>query len=92
MLSFKEYLEITGYESGHLELDESRMGKSNWVKSVAIGLQVRIRNQLKAIKSAKTVDEKLDRMGDLMLSVSYLSTLSIATDLGDKSIMKGKKR
>ncbi|GAB6054653.1 hypothetical protein JCM17960_34730 [Magnetospira thiophila] len=92
MLSFKEYLDITGYEPSELELDESRMGKSNWVKSVALGLQVRIRNQSKAIKSAKTVDEKLDRMGELMLSVSYLSTLSIATDLGDKTIMKGKMR
>ena len=90
MLTFSEFRQIA--DSDLEELDESKLGKSNWVKSTAMVLQGRILSQVSRVKSAKATDDKLDQMADLMKAHSYLSTLAIATDLNDKSILKGRRK
>ena len=92
MLTFSEFQKFTDHELDEAVLDEAKLTRSSWAKSAAIILQARILNQVSRVKSAKSTDEKLDRLAEAMKTHSYLSTLAIATDLNDKSILKGKRK
>lgn len=91
MLSFKEYIEVTGYEPDVTDINESRYGRKGWVRGVGITLQLRINHLSNKVKSTNDTNEKLDRLSDLIRTHSYLSTLSISSDLNDKSLLKGRK-
>lgn len=97
MKSFKNFLTETGYtpkseeiEIG-LELDqltEANLSKKTWVKTVALLLASRAKNQRTKVITAETTEDKLNALADLQLTAARLSTLNIATDLQDPSILK----
>jgi hypothetical protein len=86
MLTLTEWMELTGNE---IDLDES-LGRKGWVKGVALVLTARALSHRNAVKSATDTNAKLDALADLITTNSYLSTLSIATELNDRSLLRGK--
>ena len=77
-------------DAGNEVLDETTYGKSRWVKTAAIGLQIRVNTLSNAVKSSKDIGQKLDLMADLIRANAYISTLSIATNVNDRSLLKMK--
>ena len=88
MLSLKEWMEITENE---IQIDEVQLGRKGWVKTIGIGIQLRINSLSKKVKSSNDTNQKLDRLSDLIRTVSFLSTLNISSDLNDRSLLKGKR-
>ena len=89
MLTFAEWTEMTCESTNHL--DEA-VGRKGWVKVAAGALTVRASGQRSKVKSASGTNAKIDALADLMLTTAHLQTLSIATDLNDRSILrKGRK-
>jgi|TARA_Y100000031_G_scaffold13059_1_gene13890 hypothetical protein len=83
-----EWMEATGNQ---LDLDES-VGRKGWVKFAALGLAARAHQHRNRVKGATDTNTKLDALSDLVTTIAHLTTLSIATDLNDRSLLKGKKR
>ncbi|MBL6935025.1 MAG: hypothetical protein ISR48_06385 [Alphaproteobacteria bacterium] len=73
------------------DLDESA-GRSNWVKVAAVGLQAKINSIGNQITSTNDVAKKIDLLSSQIKWAAGLSTLSIATDLQDRTIMKGLRK
>jgi hypothetical protein len=84
MKSFQEHLDDPE------DLDES-LGRKGWVKGAALVLTARALSHRNAVKNAADTNAKLDALADLITTNSYLSTLSIATDLNDRSLLRGKR-
>ena len=87
-MSFAEWKSLQENESDTLE---ERMGRNNWVKAVAGGLQVKVHTMGNLIKSTKDIGKKIDLLSTQMKWVASLATLAIATDIKDKSILKWTK-
>tara|TARA_B100000315_G_C14567351_1_gene583652 strand:+ start:11 stop:277 length:267 start_codon:yes stop_codon:yes gene_type:complete len=88
MLSFSDWFEMTGER---MDLDEA-IARRGWVKIAAGALTARAHAQRSRVKTTSGTDAKIDALADLMLTTVHLQTLSIATDLNDRSILrKGKK-
>jgi hypothetical protein len=90
ILTFKEFTGSRHRDGAHLH--EARVGRSNWVKAMAVGLQFKINSISDLIKMTSDPDKKLDLVTDQIRLSSALSALGIATDLNDKSIFKMKVR
>ena len=73
------------------DLDEAA-GRPNWVKITAIGLQGKVNAIGNQIQSTSDVAKKIDLLSTQLKWVAGLSTLSIATDLQDRTIMKGLRK
>ncbi len=89
MMSFTEFNNLM--ENDFSALDE-RVGRSNWVKAVAVGLQTRVNAIGNQITSTSEVSKKIDLLSSQLKWVAGLATLSVATDIRDKSIMKGIRK
>jgi hypothetical protein len=72
-------------------LDESKMGRNGWIKIAAVGLATRAHAHRNRVKSATDTNKKLDALADLMTTNAHLTTLGIATDLNDRTLLKGTK-
>ena len=88
MLTLTEWMELTGNE---IQLDES-LSRKGWVKGAAVLLTSRAHAHRNRVKNATNTNAKLDALADLMTTVAHLNTLSIATDLNDKTLLKGTRR
>jgi hypothetical protein len=88
MLTFSDWIDMTDEQ---INLDEA-VGRKGWVKVAAVALTTRAHGQRTNVKSASGTSAKIDALADLMLTTAHLQTLSIATDLNDRTILrKGKK-
>ena len=88
MLTLTEWMELTGNE---IQLDES-IARKGWVKGAALLLTTRAHAHRNRVKNATDTNTKLDALSDLMTTNAHLITLSIATDLNDRTLMKGNRR
>lgn len=76
MISFKDYLLI---EQG---------AYPPWVKGTVILLTLKIRNLESQIKNEQDITKKVDLLSTQLKFTSYLSSLGIAVDTKDKTIVK----
>ena len=76
MISFKEYLliEVNQYPS--------------WVKTTVLLLTLKIKNLENQIKNEKDVVKKINLLTTQLKLNSYLSSLGIAVDTKDKTLVK----
>lgn len=76
MISFKEYLltEVNQYPT--------------WVKTTVLLLTLKIKNLENQIKNEKDVVEKINLLTTQLKLNSYLSSLGIAVDTKDKTLVK----
>ena len=88
MLTLTEWMEVTDNE---IQLDES-LSRKGWVKGAAVFLTTRAHAHRNKVKNATNTNAKLDALADLMTTIAHLNTLSIATDLNDKTLLKGTRR
>ena len=88
MLTLNDWMEITDNE---IQLDES-FGRKGWVKGVALVLTARAHSHRNRVKNNADITTKLDALADLMTTNAHLTTLSIATDINDKTLLKGNRR
>ena len=88
MLTFQEWSEATGNE---IQLDEA-IARKGWVKVVAVTLTARAQSHRNRVRNASDTNAKLDALADLVTTTAYLQTLSIATDLDDRTLLKGTNR
>ena len=88
MLTLTEWMEVTDNE---IQLDES-LSRKGWVKGAAVLLTTRAHAHRNRVKNATNTNAKLDALADLMTTNAHLTTLSIATDLNDRTLLKGTRR
>jgi hypothetical protein len=89
MLTLNEWTKLTGDD---VPLEESKMGRAGWIKTAAFALTARAHGYRNRVKNATDINTKLDALADLIITNAHLSTLSIATDLKDKTLLKGTRR
>lgn len=75
MLSFKEYL-----------LLEEKY--PSWVKPTVLLLMIKIKKIENLIKNESDVSKKMDLLSNQMKLNSYLTSLEIASEIKDKSLVK----
>ena len=88
MLTLTEWMKITDNE---IQLDES-LSRKGWVKGAAVLLTTRAHAHRNRVKNSGDTNTKLDALADLMTTNAHLTTLSIATDLNDRTLLKGTRR
>jgi hypothetical protein len=88
MLTFNEWSEATGNQ---IQIDEA-LSRKGWVKVAALALTTKAHQHRNRIRSASDTNSKLDHLADLTTTVAHLQTLAIATDLNDRTLMKGRTR
>ena len=76
MISFKDYLLI---EQGDYPA---------WVKGTVLLLTLKIRNLESQIKNENDITKKVDLLSTQLKFTSYLSSLGIAVDTKDKTLVK----
>lgn len=76
MISFKDYLLI---EQG---------AYPTWVKGTVLLLTLKIRNLENQIKNEKDITTKINLLSTQLKFTSYLSSLGIAVDTKDKTLVK----
>ena len=89
MLTFTEFNTMLDHD---LDSIHEAAGRSGWVKVAAIALQSKVNAVGNQIRATSDTAKKLDLMATQMKWVAGLTTLAIATDLQDKSIMKGIRK
>jgi hypothetical protein len=88
MLTFSEWTKATGNQ---LQITES-LSRKGWVKVAALALTTRAHQHRSSVRNATNINMKVDALADLMTTVAHLQTLSIATDLNDRTLLKGRTR
>ena len=88
MLTFNEWTNATGNQ---IQIDEN-LSRKGWVKVAALSLTTRAHQHRSSVRNATNINAKVDALADLMTTVAHLQTLSIATDLNDRTLLKGRSR
>jgi hypothetical protein len=75
----------------YTELNEA-IGRSNWVKAGSVFLAAKVKGYGEDVRSSTTANDKLDNLSHQNSFLAGLMLLNLASNLNDKSILKGIKR
>ena len=71
---------------------EEAFSRPNWVKSISVIIQTRVANLGRQVRSEDDLKKKVDLLSHQIKWSTAASVLGVATDLDDKSVMKGIRK